>query len=342
MQFEPSSGFDPSLFDDLKSLYLPPLEGKRFLNIGCGEGFFCGYAAFDGASESVGTDLSEPVIQTAKVNFPSCQFFHGDPQPEALGKFDVILYSANLHEASNQKELIDSLVSNLSDDGLLAMKVFIHHSKGNNWRKSEFEGKQLLCPNVHQLSEMLEHLAWKVVGYEARQTQKNGRGIIIHIRKMKPFAYLMLSRPSSGKSTISRVLFKKAGIPVVSGDQIYHQIHSGKADTTRALTELVRNKHTPTRIGNMTRSVLFRGLGPDLVDLWCKQYGYRDIAIDSYVPMFYRWRVRRLLAQKGYIPVRVNWNMPERPSSHARTGKKVSAFQRFLSRHAKKNNSLHE
>jgi hypothetical protein len=33
----------------LRALRLPSLQGKRFLDVGCNEGFFCGYARFDGA-----------------------------------------------------------------------------------------------------------------------------------------------------------------------------------------------------------------------------------------------------------------------------------------------------
>ena len=40
--------------EKLKALLLPDLSGKRFLDVGCNEGFFCGFAKHCGAERSVG------------------------------------------------------------------------------------------------------------------------------------------------------------------------------------------------------------------------------------------------------------------------------------------------
>ena len=49
---------------ELKKL-LPPLEGKRVLDIGCGYGWHCHYAVENGASMVVGCDISEKMLKAA-------------------------------------------------------------------------------------------------------------------------------------------------------------------------------------------------------------------------------------------------------------------------------------
>jgi SAM-dependent methyltransferase len=45
---------------------LPPIEGLRVLDLGCGFGAFCRWATENGASRVVGLDLSERMLETAR------------------------------------------------------------------------------------------------------------------------------------------------------------------------------------------------------------------------------------------------------------------------------------
>lgn len=49
----------------LKPLF-PPLEGKSVLDLGCGYGWHCKFAAEHGAARVLGLDLSSKMIETAK------------------------------------------------------------------------------------------------------------------------------------------------------------------------------------------------------------------------------------------------------------------------------------
>ncbi|MCF3981592.1 class I SAM-dependent methyltransferase, partial [Pseudomonas aeruginosa] len=44
---------------------LPPLQGRSLLDLGCGFGWHCRYAAEQGAARVVGVDLSENMLRRA-------------------------------------------------------------------------------------------------------------------------------------------------------------------------------------------------------------------------------------------------------------------------------------
>src|SRR3546814_11198432 len=70
----PDAAGDSHTLDKLKALKLPDLKGKSFLDIGCNEGFFCGFASYQGAERSVGIDSSRPFFERARRRFPECEF----------------------------------------------------------------------------------------------------------------------------------------------------------------------------------------------------------------------------------------------------------------------------
>lgn len=52
-------------WSQLRPLF-PPLEGKRVLDLGCGYGWHCRYAAEQGAAQVLGIDLSRKMVEEAR------------------------------------------------------------------------------------------------------------------------------------------------------------------------------------------------------------------------------------------------------------------------------------
>jgi 2-polyprenyl-6-hydroxyphenyl methylase/3-demethylubiquinone-9 3-methyltransferase len=95
---------------------LGDLQGKRFLDYGCGGGLFMVHAAKQGAVLVVGIDAEETAIETARHHArtekvePICRFVQGEDFPPFLSgeRFDVIL----------MKDVIEHIVD---DDALLGI-----------------------------------------------------------------------------------------------------------------------------------------------------------------------------------------------------------------------------
>ena len=114
--------------DKLKALLLPDFAGLRFLDIGCNEGFFCGFAAHRGAREAVGIDYSPLFIGRARQRFPACTFHVQGWDELPPGPFDVILIASALHYADDQPALLHRAAERLSTDGVQKVQTRAGHA----------------------------------------------------------------------------------------------------------------------------------------------------------------------------------------------------------------------
>lgn len=303
----PEAPGDSRTLDKLKALRLPSLSGKRFLDVGCNEGFFCGYAKFDGAARAVGIDRSAMFIERARRRFPDCEFHHQgwDQLPE--GPFDVILLASSVHYADDQPALIRRLVERLAPDGILVLELGIASSSKAEWIKVKRGIDERYFPSMPQLRETLADYAWKWVGKSVNQDGDPIGRHVLHISRRLPIAYLLMQPPAYGKSTIAARLFAPAGVPVVSGDQVLSQIADGKLDVPKPLHEAVAKDYSAFTLDATVRRVFDGGLARELVQTWIAQAGGGDFALDSFVPSAHQSEVESRLADAGYLPVTLRW-----------------------------------
>ena len=119
----PDAAGDSLTLDKLKTLHLPELSGKSFFDVGCNEGFFCGFAHFQGATRVLGIDQSAAYLARARKRFPACEFREQDWTSLPDERFDVILLASALHYAEDQTALIGALVERLAEDGVLVLEL---------------------------------------------------------------------------------------------------------------------------------------------------------------------------------------------------------------------------
>ncbi|MCR6663407.1 MAG: class I SAM-dependent methyltransferase [Luteimonas sp.] len=293
--------------EKLKQLCLPDLGGKSFLDVGCNEGFFCGFAHFQGATQVLGIDGSKAFIDLARKRFPACEFLHQtwDVLPDR--KFDVILLASALHYAANQPALIRALVERLTDDGMLVLELGIYSSTKSKWQRVDRGFDQPLFPTMPKLRRMLARYAWKWMGPSVNQPGDPVPRHVIHISRRKPVAYLLMQPPGYGKSSLATGLFPKAEVPVVSGDEQLGLAASGQHPVSDALKALLDREYSPFRLDRVVGQAFDAGLGEDLVGAWLGDAATSDVALDVYVPAKYQAEVERLVIGMGYLPVRLEW-----------------------------------
>ena len=106
---------------------LPDFSGKRVLDLGCGYGWHCAYAAQHGAAAVLGTDLSEKMLATAQAKNGAPQITYRRSAMEDLafpdGSFDVILSSLALHYVRDFVPLVERIVRWLTPGGHFVFSV---------------------------------------------------------------------------------------------------------------------------------------------------------------------------------------------------------------------------
>lgn len=306
----PGAPGDSLTLDKLQKLSLPDLEDRSFLDVGCNEGFFCGYAKYLGASRSVGIDHSLAFVERARKRFPGCEFHASKWDQLPKGPFDVILLASALHYADDQVALLHRLVELLAPDGVLVLELGIVTSKQSQWVKVKRGIDERYFPTMPKLREVLAGYAWKWMGPSVGQSGDPVARHVLHICRRRRAAYLLMQPPAFGKSSIAKALFPKAAVPVVSGDQVIGRIASGTRQAGAGLTSAINDDYSAFRIDQAIQRIFDRGFGADLIQVWLAQAGDGDFAMDMYVPPQYQDTVKQVLCDAGYMPVVLEWDRP--------------------------------
>lgn len=100
---------------------LPDFAGKRVLDIGCGFGWHCIYAAEQGAARVVGTDISERMLAVARERTPGPNVEYRRVAMEDLddpaASYDVVLSSLAFHYTPDFRAVCGNIHRMLADGG---------------------------------------------------------------------------------------------------------------------------------------------------------------------------------------------------------------------------------
>ena len=106
---------------------LPDFSGKEVLDLGCGYGWHCAYAAEHGAAHVTGVGLSEKMLEVArqKASFPQVEYLHAaiedvDFPPES---FDVVFSSLAIHYLQDFPALAEKVRTWLKPGGDFVFSV---------------------------------------------------------------------------------------------------------------------------------------------------------------------------------------------------------------------------
>ena len=106
---------------------LPDLAGKRVLDLGCGFGWFCRWAARQGVTRITGVDISERMLARARssTDEPSITYLNADLETLELapGSIDLAYSSLAFHYVENLGALFERLQAALAPGGVLVFSV---------------------------------------------------------------------------------------------------------------------------------------------------------------------------------------------------------------------------
>lgn len=106
---------------------LPDFEGKTVLDLGCGYGWHCAYAAKNGAKAVLGTDISQKMLERAKeINTAPCITYQRSAMEDLdfpKESFDVVLSSLAFHYVRDFTPLAENIRDWLRPGGELVFSV---------------------------------------------------------------------------------------------------------------------------------------------------------------------------------------------------------------------------
>lgn len=136
---------------------LPDFEGLRVLDLGCGYGWHCLYAAQNGAKSVLGVDISKRMLKSAMEKNSHERITYRQSAMEDLdfpdGSFDVVISSLAFHYVKDFEPLVGSISRWLVPGGgvgLLGGAPCLYGLRFpglvlcRGWQHSSFPGGQLL------------------------------------------------------------------------------------------------------------------------------------------------------------------------------------------------------
>ena len=162
---------------------LPPLRGLRVLDLGCGYGWFCRWAADEGAAAVVGVDLSERMLARAAefgvppgVAYERADLEHLDLRGRS---FDVVYSSLTLHYVEDLARLVGTVRGALPAGGSFVFSV---------------EHPVFTAPPNPAFVEGPGGAVWPLAGYAAegpRVTNWMADGVVKHHRRLDTYVRLL-------------------------------------------------------------------------------------------------------------------------------------------------------
>jgi len=143
---------------DLKKV-LPDFSNRTVLDLGCGYGWHCRYAADHGAKQVLGIDDSQKMIQQAQsmtennnIQYKTMDMFDLDQLDQT---FDAIISSLAIHYVKDYAELVQKIYKRLNIGGSFIMSVEhpVFTAQGSEQWVEDAQGENSYWPVDHYFDE---------------------------------------------------------------------------------------------------------------------------------------------------------------------------------------------
>jgi len=120
---------------------LPPVDGRRVLDLGCGAGQLAQHLAVRGATEVVGVDVSERMLGLARTEFahPRVTYVHGAIEDVGFraAQFDLVVSVLAFHYVVDYAGLVRRIAGWLASGGVLVYStehpMYTARLAGDGW-----------------------------------------------------------------------------------------------------------------------------------------------------------------------------------------------------------------
>ncbi len=273
----------------LKSLCLPDLKGKKVLDIGCNEGFFCIEAKKMGASRVVGIDNNINFIESAREKARELnleiEFLHQswDALPEE--KFDVVLFLSTLHYVKDKKKFLDSIADILLPDGFLVLECGAVADRGGELIEVKRGRDTVYHPTYKYLiNSLLSGFSIRHIGNSIIQAGDPVPRFVLFCYKYKPIVIMAIGESKDGKSTLAREI-KNWGANVMEIDQIIKEISVGNKND--GLSLFIKDNYHSLKIDVCLKKLVEDGLGGELASEILKRVARsRLLVLEGYALSF--------------------------------------------------------
>jgi SAM-dependent methyltransferase len=155
---------------DLLAL-LPPVDGRRVLDLGCGAGQLAHHLASIGAPDVVGVDVSERMLALAASQWvhPRVRYCRASIEDVTFppARFDLVVSSLALHYVEDYRGLILRIAGWLAPGGVLVYStehpIFTARLPGDGWERDEAGRPTRWCLDRYA-DEGAREEAWFVPG----------------------------------------------------------------------------------------------------------------------------------------------------------------------------------
>jgi 2-polyprenyl-3-methyl-5-hydroxy-6-metoxy-1,4-benzoquinol methylase len=156
--------------EDLLAL-LPPVDGRRMLDLGCGAGQLAHHLATAGAAEVVGVDVSERMLALARAEWahPRVTYVRASIEDATFpsDRFDLIVSSLALHYVEDYAGLMRRIAGWLTPGGVLIYStehpIYTARLPGDGWVE-DGAGQRTGWRVDHYADEGAREETWFVAG----------------------------------------------------------------------------------------------------------------------------------------------------------------------------------
>jgi Methyltransferase domain len=261
----------------LERLLLPgDLAGKRVLDIGCNEGFFCHELAKRGALEIIGIDEHESPLAIAQKLYsaPNICFLQQrwDVLPD--GPFDLVLWTSAMHYEADPADVIRRVVRVLAPDGLFVLECGVLDRPTKELVLAGRHSDSRWYPTLPLLEEMLEDYSVRRVGPPELTEGDSVPRSVFHCRPRMPIVMLIRGATQVGKSTLAATL-REAATKVVSLDAFVTRIAMAQYHHT-PIQRMLRDAYDPKNLGKIYHGIDDTGLTAEYARLLVEGIAHSD------------------------------------------------------------------